>query len=239
MADWYYARQGSQLGPVNREQLEAMVRSGTVAPSDLVWTDGMASWQPAGQVPGLASPAQAVQPNAYAAPMGYPQPGAPINYYSPQFTEMRYAGFWLRFCAWFIDQVILLVLGGCIGGILGGIIGGVAASSGNGPGSPGWSSTMDSVRVIGNLISVVISWLYYALQESSGVQATLGKRALGLVVTDLNGQRMSFGKATGRYFGKLISAIILLVGFFMAGWTERKQALHDIMAGTLVMKKNP
>jgi uncharacterized RDD family membrane protein YckC len=58
--------------------------------------------------------------------------------------------------------------------------------------------------------------------------------ALGLVVTDLDGQRISFGKASGRHFGKIISSLILCIGFIMAGFTERKQALHDIMAGTLV-----
>ncbi len=73
--------------------------------------------------------------------------------------------------------------------------------------------------------------------ESSPQQATLGKMALGLKVTDLRGEPISFGKATGRYFGKFVSELILYVGFMMAGWTEKKQALHDIMAGTLVVKK--
>jgi uncharacterized RDD family membrane protein YckC len=73
--------------------------------------------------------------------------------------------------------------------------------------------------------------------ESSPQQATLGKMALGLKVTDLQGERLSFARATGRYFGKIVSSLILFVGFMMAGWTEKKQALHDIMAGTLVVKK--
>jgi len=81
------------------------------------------------------------------------------------------------------------------------------------------------------------TWLYYALMESSKHQATIGKLALGLKVTDMNGQRISFARATGRYFGKIISGMILLIGYIMAGFTEKKQALHDIMANCLVVKR--
>lgn len=83
--------------------------------------------------------------------------------------------------------------------------------------------------------SVILAWLYFALMESSSKMATVGKQALGIIVTDLNGNRISFGKATGRYFGKIISCAILYIGFLMALWTDRHQALHDMMAGTLVL----
>ncbi len=73
--------------------------------------------------------------------------------------------------------------------------------------------------------------------ESSPTQATLGKMALGIKVTDLAGKRVGFGKATGRYFGKIISALILLIGFIMVAFTEKKQGLHDKMAGCLVVNK--
>jgi uncharacterized RDD family membrane protein YckC len=86
-------------------------------------------------------------------------------------------------------------------------------------------------------IRTVLNWLYYALLESSTWQATLGKKALGLEVTDVEGRRISFGRATGRFFAKIISALILFIGFIMAGFTERKQALHDMIAGTLVIRK--
>jgi len=65
----------------------------------------------------------------------------------------------------------------------------------------------------------------------------LGKRALGLVVTDLDGRRISFGRATGRYFGKVFSGMLFYVGFLMAAFTARKQALHDVLAGTLVVQR--
>lgn len=82
-----------------------------------------------------------------------------------------------------------------------------------------------------------VGWLYEAGMESSKYQATLGKMALGMQVTDLNGQRISFGRATGRHFAKILSSMILMIGYIMVGFTERKQGLHDMLAGTLVVKK--
>lgn len=86
------------------------------------------------------------------------------------------------------------------------------------------------------LASIVVFWLYWSLLESSGAQATLGKRLLGLKVTDLANRRITFGRATGRFFGKILSGLTFTVGFMMAGFTEKKQALHDIVAGTLVVR---
>jgi uncharacterized RDD family membrane protein YckC len=85
--------------------------------------------------------------------------------------------------------------------------------------------------------SFVAQWLYFALLESSSWQGTLGKKALGLIVTDMMGRRISFARATGRHFAKIISGMILLIGYLMAGFTERKQALHDMIAGCLVFRK--
>jgi uncharacterized RDD family membrane protein YckC len=73
--------------------------------------------------------------------------------------------------------------------------------------------------------------------ESSGSQGTLGKMAVGIKVTDLYGNRIGFGKATGRFFGKIISFFILLVGYLMVAFTQKKQGLHDMMAGCLVVNK--
>jgi uncharacterized RDD family membrane protein YckC len=88
-----------------------------------------------------------------------------------------------------------------------------------------------------NLMWLIFNWLYYASMESSGCQATLGKMAWGLCVTDLDGRRISFGRATGRYFGKILSGLIIFFGYFMIAFTRQKQALHDMMAGTLVVNK--
>ena len=93
--------------------------------------------------------------------------------------------------------------------------------------------TGDSRQILAiNLLLTMASWLYWALMECSPWQATLGKKMFGLEVTDLEGRRISFLRATGRYFGKII-----VVGFIMIPFTEKKQALHDMIAGCLVVKK--
>ena len=102
----------------------------------------------------------------------------------------------------------------------------------------GASSGGNTSNDMENLLNVVVffaGWLYFALQESGAHQATIGKRMMGLRVFDMNGQRISFGRASGRYFAKILSALILLIGFVMIAFTARKQGLHDMIAGTVVL----
>lgn len=129
-----------------------------------------------------------------------------------------YAAFWRRMVAAVLDSVVLWL------GMV--IIVVVMAAIGSGDGEGG---------ALVFPISLAGAWLYSALMESSSRQATLGKLALGIKVSDLNGQRIGFGRATGRHFGKLISSITLCIGYVMAGFTRRRQALHDKIAGTLVV----
>lgn len=148
----------------------------------------------------------------------------------PEKELTNYAGFWRRFAAYLIDSIILSIGGFIIGGIFGIML---------------WFSLGDMETDIStaitegfsSILGIVINWLYFTLLESSHKQATLGKMAVGIIVTDLDGNRISFGRANGRYWGKIISSITLLIGFIMAGFTEKKQALHDIIAGTLVIRK--
>ena len=140
---------------------------------------------------------------------------------------MNYAGFWLRFAAAILDGIILYILGSIAGFIVGLIVG--ILSLGNDP------TTI--AALLGGVAGLIVGWLYHAFQESSSYQATLGKRAVGIVVTDLDGKQISFATATGRHFGKILSTLILMIGYIMAAFTEKKQALHDTMAGTLVVKK--
>ncbi|MGD0827893.1 MAG: RDD family protein [Desulfobaccales bacterium] len=144
-------------------------------------------------------------------------------------ATLKYAGFWLRFVAYVIDCLFISIV------VLGALT--VVARIGGLGGGRFGVNTSGGALGIKFCIGILAHWLYWALMESSPQQATLGKMALGLRVTDLQGERLSFARATGRYFGKFISYIILCIGFMMAGWTEKKQALHDIMAGTLVVKK--
>lgn len=137
-----------------------------------------------------------------------------------------YGGFWLRFVAYIIDAIIMNIVGAVIGAFVGMGLGAMAA---------GETAVLGGTLGAG-VLSLVLNWVYSAWLESSEWQATVGKKALGLVVTDEKGQRIGFGRATGRYFAKILSSLILLFGFFMIGWTQRKQGLHDIICSTLVYK---
>ncbi len=158
-----------------------------------------------------------------------------------QLQEKKFAGFWWRFLAIIIDGIIVGVAQWIIIIPLLGIVGFGAAKAASGDltgtEAAGMVGAMVGAAMLTWLFTIVASWLYFALMESSKFQGTIGKLALGIIVTDMEGNKISFGKATGRYFGKIISAIILYVGFMMAGFTEKKQGLHDILAGTLVWKK--
>lgn len=85
---------------------------------------------------------------------------------------------------------------------------------------------------------VGISWLYHAAMESSAWQGTIGKRALGIVVTDLNGAKVDFWRASGRFFSRIVSNMIPLgIGYALAGFTKQKQALHDLISSCLVLRR--
>ena len=228
--EWYYASGGQQYGPVMLQTLRDLVRSGQVRATDLVWTAGMPQWTAAQAVPhlGAFSVAATQPPSGYAPGIGQP----PLSYYAPSPAYFEYAGFWLRFVAAIIDALITGVGGAIAGGCVGGIIGMMIVGQGGAT-----ADVMFPARVAGNCLGIVVAWLYSAIMESSPRQATLGKMALGLIVTDENGERITFARASGRHFAKIISGLILLIGYMMAGWTERKQALHDMIAGTLVVRR--
>ena len=98
---------------------------------------------------------------------------------------------------------------------------------------------ISSASILTQLVTTLVIWIYFAGMESSISQATIGKQALSLKVTDLNGERISFANASGRYFAKFLSTIIILIGFFMVLWDDKRQGLHDKMAGTLVVNRCP
>ncbi len=146
--------------------------------------------------------------------------------------ETRYAGFWLRFVAYLIDSGVVGVFNFIVGITLGLII----AASGGGRAMRGYDPQM--VLMGGVYLVGFVAWLlYFAFMESSSWQATLGKKALSLMVTDSEGNRLSFGHALGRNLAKFLSFVTLYIGFILAGFTQKKQALHDMVAGCLVVKK--
>jgi uncharacterized RDD family membrane protein YckC len=156
-------------------------------------------------------------------------------YAAPMLPLVVYAGFWLRFVAWIIDRVLL----GVVTRVVLFPFFGFSAMRMILHGHPNPEDLAPLIGTFERLFAVgfVLDWLYYALMESSVWQATLGKKTLGLRVTDLQGNRISFGRASGRFFGRIISGLTLLIGYIMAGFTEKKQALHDMIAGCLVIRQ--
>lgn len=192
--------------------------------------------------PGCGRPVAGRGPTVPATPA----PAAPVPSGAPTpfrgtwsgpaaIAERHYAGFWRRLLARLIDSVAFSIVLFFILVIIAAVIAGVSAAS-----SPEGVFDKDMEMFLGLLfygIYIPGWWLYYALMESSRWQATLGKMALGLIVTDLEGNRISFARATGRDLSKFISGMILGIGFLMAGFTEKKQALHDQIAGCLVVRR--
>ncbi len=235
-------RDGQNFGPYSLDEVRQYVASGNIVLTDLAWYEGAPGWVPLGQVPGVgpaARPAAAVAAAVAAAPAAAAAAAAasvaaPAARPAPAYREpavsfdaageRRPAGFWKRVLALLIDTLVLIPVSVVMGVVLGMLIalGGVGG-----------------LELVSNLLGLVIGWLYFALMESSAGQGTIGKRVVGIVVTDLNGDRIGFGRATGRYFGKILSYITLLVGFLMAGFTQRKQALHDMLTSTLVLNRSP
>jgi len=130
---------------------------------------------------------------------------------------MEYAGFWRRVAAALIDGILVGVVSWIVTLIFSGI--------------------SDGAEVTAQILVLIAAYGYYAGMESSSYQATVGKIALGIQVTDLNGNRISFGRALGRNLAEILSALILGIGYIMVAFTPKKQGLHDMIAGTLVVKK--
>jgi uncharacterized RDD family membrane protein YckC len=173
------------------------------------------------------APAYAPQQPAYAQPMAY----APAS-------SSPYGGFWIRFLAYFIDRIILGIVAAPFYFILilPRMIPIFEEAQRNGEPSPEMIVALVGTAFTYGCIFMLGAWFYDALLTSSAWQGTVGKKVLGLKVTDEAGNRIGFGRATGRFFAKILSGMIIYIGFFMIGFTDRKRGLHDMLAGTLVMK---
>jgi uncharacterized RDD family membrane protein YckC len=176
----------------------------------LVWYEGLKNWQP------LSS----LMPNTPVPPPLYRHVGANTNY-----NETLFADFGLRLAAYLIDGIILGIASFIVGAVWGLMAGRMMYTNPAG------------YIAITYLLTIVIGWLYFAVFESGEYQATPGKIVLKIKVVDEQFNRLTFANASGRFFGKILSGMILGIGYLMVLWSPQKQALHDQIAKTFVVKK--
>ncbi|MBK6912048.1 MAG: RDD family protein [bacterium] len=172
-----------------------------------------------------------VLPLVPAAAEAVPPPPA-----APAVPRPRYAGFWIRLVAHIIDQLVISVVSFVF--VMIGIVFSIGSISAitelDDPDPAAIIAVIGGWLVFAAIISIG-QWLYFAFMESSPSRGSLGKIAVGLQVVDSRGQTISFARASGRYFAKFLSSMILMIGYIMAGFTAKKQALHDILADTYVI----
>ena len=229
----WIGRDGERHGPYKEDDVRQWLRSGQVSRDDLAWYEGLADWQPLSVLfPDVV--ASAPPPSPTAAPF------TPL----PQTTTAAledYAGFWKRVAAYILDAIILYIPQLIIQKLTGGDVAEATMKQAIAA-APGDVHAMFAAQHIyyasmwpAILIMTILTWLYFAICESSAWQGTVGKLALGIRVTSDRGARISFLHATGRFFAKYLSVLILGIGFLMVAWTRRKQGLHDIIVSTLVL----
>src|SRR5262245_30443017 len=128
--------------------------------------------------------------------------------------EGEYGGFWIRFLAYLADSAILFVAIVVLAALFG----------------------LTGMVLLGNIVIFLVQVLYWPVMQASARQATFGKSMLGLKVADLEGDRISFLRSLGRELAKILSALAFMLGFVMAAFTGKKQALHDLIASTTVVR---
>lgn len=231
----WIGRDGERHGPYKEDDVRQWLRSGQVSPKDLAWYAGLADWQPLS----VLFPDETIRAPAPANP--YAASAAPLLPQTTTTSLEDHAGFWKRVAAYILDAIVLYIPQFLIQKAFG--VDAAQATLQQAALNAGGDlhlimaaqQQFYSAMWPAILLSFMIGWLYFAVCESSAWQGTLGKLALGIRVTDLQGKRISFPRALGRYAAKIPSFAILFIGVLMVAWTQRKQGLHDMIAGTLVL----
>lgn len=235
MADtWYVGIKGQRSGPFTSSQVRQMAARGELGPGDMLWREGMSDWVAASTVRGLFSEPVSASPqpdNPYAAPEAR---DVLVTAAASQGEGgvIAYAEFFPRVGAALLDGLFLGLMN-CIpaAGL------GIAAFALAGRDQDAQQGLMAIANLCSNLLGFVIGVTYYVVLETSSKQGTWGKQIVGIKVTDLQGKRITVGRAIGRYFAKILSGCTLGIGFLMPLFTEKKQTLHDMIAGCLALKK--
>ena len=138
---------------------------------------------------------------------------------------LAYGGFWRRLAGWLVDQVLLFFPSAIVRVLLG--MEPIA-----------WHDPLDGRLAVSVSVDIVLEWMYSALLVSSAARGTLGQQLMDLQVTDGNGARVSFARASARYFATLLTLLTCGVGYLFQLFTSRRQTLHDWVSGTLVVRRS-
>ncbi|MCL6712624.1 RDD family protein [Pseudomonas sp. R2.Fl] len=263
MKHWYYADEARQpQGPVDAAMLRDLLAGGRISHATLIWRDGLSQWQAAGdfagelglgagtrfrQPLGIAedtgeSTADAVPdapsfpppdttPETDASPYAAPEAAVGLVSQVVQGGEVVYAGFWKRTAAYTIDSFLLTIITTVISTVTGLAMLPLVMADATQP------LLVLVLQVASYLVQIVVMAGYFAWFHASPHQATPGKMAVGIKVVDRQGAPISFWRAIGRFFATFVSTLLLMAGYLMAAFTGRKQALHDLICGTLVVDK--
>lgn len=227
----WIGRNGERHGPYQEEQVRDWLRSGQLSPDDLAWYDGLADWRPLS----LLFPQE--QPVPAPSPYGPPPLQQPPQTNAISFD---YAGFWQRFGAWVIDLIILMIPSMIAMYALGGLEAYKHLLERVQAGADMTAALRDYAQGTegASIASLVITYFYYTFFEASKWQATPGKLALRLRVTDIHGVRITLGRSAARNvvrLSALIFGLIPVICYLAITWTQRKQGLHDLWASTYVL----
>ncbi|WP_203323397.1 RDD family protein [Pseudoxanthomonas beigongshangi] len=250
MSSWFFAIGEQRQGPISTEELGTRFQRGEITPDALVWREGMDGWRPLGEMAaelGLAipaaAPAIAIVVNEPASPYAAPAAHVPLQS-APVFAgQVVMAGFWKRFAASFIDGMVMMVVTLVVAlvGLM--LTGGAAALNPQAFANDMMRGTLGVTFILAfYVLPILAQAVYFTWMHASASQATLGKLAVGIKVARTDGQALTLGRSFGRwcayFFLNLVSCgVTTLISAFTVGLTERKQALHDMIADTLVVDR--
>ncbi len=263
--NWYYVEAGKQAGPVTDEQLQQLIRNGTVRADTLVWREGMANWQPYAQVnPGAVAVASGAVPNLASAPVAggaivccecartFP-PDSVIRYgdrwvcaeCKPLFLQKLREGAILPGAGLVYAGFWIRALAKLIDGLIIGLVIAIPVlilvfaffRSGPGPG-PGQAPDMLglALQILIQIGAVLISVAYVTFFLGK-FGATPGKMACGLRVVTAEGERISYMRAFGRGWAEQLSGMICYIGYLLAPFDDQRRTLHDHICNTRVVRK--